>query len=216
MNMKKINVAIVDDHVLFTGALSEMVNQLERYNVLFRAGNGKDFIEKIQNEQNKLPHIVLLDLNMPLMDGFETLTWIRNKKMDTKVLILSMNDDEQGIVRSLRLGANGYLLKNVSPSILEEAMDEIMRDGFYHNEIVSNALLHSMKRKANTVVDDLKRNELIFLRFACTDRTYKEIADEMNLSHKTVDGYRKNLFEKLNVKSRIGLVLFAMQHKLIE
>lgn len=214
--MEKINVAIVDDHVLFTGALSEMVNQLERYNVSFRAENGKDFIEKIENEKNKLPQIILLDLNMPLMDGFETLTWIRNKKIDTKVLILSMNDDEQGIVRSLRLGANGYLLKNVSPSTLEEAMDEIIKDGFYHNDMVSNALLSSMKRKGNSLVDDLKSNELIFLRFACTDRTYKEIAEEMNLSHKTVDGYRKNLFEKLNVKSRVGLVLFAMHHKLIE
>lgn len=214
--MEKINVAIVDDHILFTGALSEMVNQLERYNVSFRAENGKDFIEKVQNEENKLPQIILLDLNMPLMDGFETLLWIRNRKMDVKVLILSMNDDEQGIVRSLRLGANGYLLKNVSPTTLEEAMDEIIKDGFYHNDMVSNALLNSMKRKGNSVVDDLKSNELIFLRLACTDRTYKEIAEEMNLSHKTVDGYRKNLFEKLNVKSRVGLVLFAMQHKMIE
>lgn len=214
--MEKINVAIVDDHVLFTGALSEMVNHLEKYNVSFRAENGKEFIEKIKSDEFPLPEIILLDLSMPIMDGFETLSWIKSNKMNFKVLVLSMNDDEQGIVRSLRLGANGYLLKNVSPSILEEAMNEIMTDGFYHNDLVSNALLHSMKRRNSSLIDDLKINELTFLRFACTDRTYKEIADEMNLSHKTIDGYRKNLFEKLNVKSRVGLVLFAMQHKLIE
>lgn len=214
--MEKINVAIVDDHVLFTGALSEMVNQLEKYVVSFRAENGKDFIEKFRSNEYNTPEIILLDLNMPLMDGFETLTWIKNNKLKSKVLILSMNDDEQGIVRSIRLGANGYLLKNVSPSTLEHAMGSIIDEGFYHNDIVSNALLHSMKRKSNNVIDELKTNELTFLRLACTDRTYKEIAEEMNLSHKTVDGYRKNLFEKLNVKSRVGLVLFAMQHKLIE
>lgn len=214
--MEKINVAIVDDHVLFTGALSEMVNQLEKYIVSFRAENGKDFIQKIQSDEYTMPEIILLDLSMPVMDGFETLMWIKSQKLKCKVLVLSMNDDEQGIVRSIRFGANGYLLKNVSPSTLQEAMDSIIEEGFYHNDIVSNALLHSMKRKGNTAVDELKRNELTFLRLACTDRTYKEIAEEMNLSHKTVDGYRKNLFEKLNVKSRVGLVLFAMQHKLIE
>lgn len=214
--MEKINVAIVDDHVLFTGALSEMVNHLENYNVTFRAENGKEFIEKIKNEEFKLPEIVLLDLNMPLMDGFETLSWVKANKLNCKILVLSMNDEEQGIVRSLRLGASGYLLKNVSPTVLKEAMDTIIEDGFYHNELISNALLHGMNLNKHNILDEIKMNELAFLKLACTDRTYKEIAMEMNLSHKTIDGYRKNLFEKLNVKSRVGLVLFAMQHKLIE
>lgn len=214
--MEKTNVAIVDDHLLFTGALADMVNQLNGYNVCFRAENGKDFIEKIQSKQYENPNIVLLDLNMPLMDGFETLNWIKNNNLDFKILVLSMNDDEQGIVKSLRLGANGYLLKNVSPATLESAMDSIIKDGFYHNDLISNALLHSMKNQETTILDELKVNELTFLKLACTDKTYKEIAAEMNLSHKTIDGYRQSLFEKLNVKSRIGLVLFAMQHKLID
>lgn len=214
--MKKNNVAIVDNHVLFKGALSEMVNHLENYNVTFRAENGKEFIEKIHCDKFELPELVLLDLSMPLMDGFETLTWIRSHKLNCKVLVLSMNDDENGIVKSLRLGASGYLLKNVSPTILKEAMDAIIKDGFYHNELISHALLHGMNLNKSSILDEIKINELTFLKLACTDRTYKEIADQMNLSHKTVDGYRKNLFEKLNVKSRVGLVLFAMHHKLID
>ncbi len=214
--MEKINVAIVDDHMLFTGALSDMVDHIEGYNVSFTAENGKDFISKIESPEYELPQIILLDLNMPLMDGFETLSWIKKNNHIFKVLVLSMNDDEQGIVRSLRLGASGYLLKNVSPSILKDAMDNVIKEGFYHNELIGNALLHSINRKNDNVLDELKSNELTFLRLACTDRTYKEIATEMNLSHKTIDGYRQNLFDKLNVKSRVGLVLFAMQHKLID
>lgn len=214
--MKQTNVAIVDDHLLFTGALAQMVNQIEGYNVSFKAENGKDFIQKYQTNSSDIPQIILLDLNMPLMDGFETLSWIKENNLDLKVLILSMNDDEQGIVKSLRLGANGYLLKNVSPQTLKDAMDSIVNVGFYHNELTSNALLNGINHKSNSILDELKTNELIFLRLACTDRTYKEIAGEMNLSPKTIDGYRQNLFEKLNVKSRVGLVLFAMQHKLID
>lgn len=214
--MKQTNVAIVDDHLLFTGALAQMVNQIEGYNVSFKAENGKDFIQKYQANSSDIPQIILLDLNMPLMDGFETLSWIKENNLDLKVLILSMNDDEQGIVKSLRLGANGYLLKNVSPQTLKDAMDSIVNVGFYHNELTNNALLNGINHKSNSILDELKTNELIFLRLACTDRTYKEIAGEMNLSPKTIDGYRQNLFEKLNVKSRVGLVLFAMQHKLID
>jgi len=215
--MEQINVAIVDDHLLFTGALSEMVGHIEGYNVSITAENGKDFIQKLQMPGCKPPQIVLLDLNMPLMDGFETLKWIQERNYDFKVLVLSMNDEEEGIVKSLRLGASGYLLKNVSPDVLKQAMDSLIKEGFYHNELVSSALVHSMNGGSKeTVLDNLKTNELIFLKLCCTDKTYKEIAIEMNLSHKTIDGYRQNLFEKLNVKSRVGLVLFAMQHKLID
>lgn len=215
--MKQINVAIVDDHLLFTGALSEMVNNLEGYSVSFAAENGKDFIEKLKVHRKDLPEIVLLDLNMPLMDGFETLEWIQKSKHQFKVLVLSMNDEEEGIVKSLRLGAHGYLLKNVSPNTLNQAMDRIMKEGFYHNELASNALLKSMNGgNIQNLLDSLKTNELTFLRLCCADCTYKDIAAEMNLSPKTIDGYRQILFEKLNVKSRVGLVLFAMQHKLLD
>lgn len=208
-------IVIVDDHVLFTRALGDMVNNFEGYEILFSAENGKDFIDKL-SKVTKIPTIVLLDLNMPLMNGFETLKWIKDKNLDLKVLILSMNDDESNIIKAVRDGANGYLLKSTTPSELKQALECIIDNGFYHNEIVSTALLNNVNAKPEKPFGELKEREIRFLKLVCTEMTYKEIADEMCLSPKTIDGYRQALFEKLNIKSRVGLVLFAMHQKIVD
>lgn len=213
--MMSHKIAIVDDHLLFTGALEDMVNNFEGYEVIFRAENGKDFIQKL-TESEEQPEIVLLDLNMPIMDGFETLDWIKINQPKLKVLILSMNDDELNIIKAVRNGANGYLLKNTTPQNLKLALDTSIESGFYHSELVSNALLHSVNAKVQKPFGELKEQEIKFLKLVCTELTYKEIADEMCLSPKTIDGYRQVLFDKLNVKSRVGLVLFAMHQKIID
>lgn len=213
--MKNLRIAIVDDHTLFTGALSEMISQLGNYEVILRAENGKDFITKLSSTPES-PHIILLDLSMPVMDGFETLAWIKSNMPEIKVLVLSMNDDEQSIINCLKLGASGYLLKNTSPVTLKNAMETIMNKGFFHNETINSALLNGMNGTENTHHADLKENEIWFLKLVCTEMTYKEIAEEMMLSPKTIDGYRDNLFKKLNVKSRVGLALYAFHNNLID
>ena len=131
-------IVIIDDHYLFTRALEDMVNNFEGYEVLFCAENGKDFIDKLSKQKAK-PDIVLLDLNMPIMNGFETLAWIKAKQTDLKVLILSMNDEERNIIQAVRNGANGYLLKNTTPSDLKFALDHVLENGFYHNEEIGRA-----------------------------------------------------------------------------
>lgn len=208
-------IVIIDDHYLFTRALEDMVNNFEGYEVLFCAENGKDFIDKLSKQKAK-PDIVLLDLNMPIMNGFETLAWIKAKQADLKVLILSMNDEERNIIQAVRNGANGYLLKNTTPSDLKFALDHVLENGFYHNEVVSSALLNSVNAKPQKPHEALKEHEIRFLKLACTEMTYREIAEEMSLSPKTIDGYRHALFDKLNIKSRVGLVLFAMNQKIVE
>lgn len=208
-------IVIVDDHYLFTKALEDMVNNFEGYEVLFCAENGKDFIDKLSKQKAK-PDIVLLDLNMPIMNGFETLTWIKTKQPDLKVLILSMNDEESNIIQAVRNGANGYLLKNTTPSDLKFALDHVLANGFYHNEVVSTALLNSVNAKPQKPHEALKEHEIRFLKLVCTEMTYREIAEEMSLSPKTIDGYRHALFDKLNIKSRVGLVLFAMNQKIVD
>lgn len=211
----KQKVIIVDDHMLFSKALEEMVNNYEGYEVVFCAENGRDFIEKIAAyAQDEI--IVLLDLNMPVMDGFETLKWIRSNPNKFKVLVLSMSDEEESILRAIKSGANGYLTKSMNPSDLKLALEQLVTKGFYHNEILNAALLSNIQIKSSNEWGELKPQEIRFLKLVCTELTYREIANEMCLSPKTIDGYRHALFAKLGVKSRVGLVLFAMQHKLID
>ncbi|HUH34285.1 MAG TPA: response regulator transcription factor [Moheibacter sp.] len=211
----KQKVVIVDDHLLFSKALEEMVNHFEGYEVVSCAENGKDFIAKIGHlSEEKL--IVLLDLNMPIMNGFETLQWIKLNQPDFKVLVLSMNDEEESIIKAVKAGANGYLTKSMKPSDLKMALDQMIHHGFYHNELLNAALLSNVQFKPSTELDELKAQEIRFLKLACTEMTYREIAEEMCLSPKTIDGYRHALFAKLGVKSRVGLVLYAMQHKILD
>jgi len=211
----KHKVVIVDDHVLFTKALEEMVNQFSGYEVLFSAENGKDFIDKL-SDSNEDPDVVLLDLNMPIMDGYETLKWIKEHKKNVKTLVLSMNDNEKSIIKAIRKGANGYLVKNITPKELNFAITHLVDYEFYHNDLVSKALLKNMNKDEDEVFFKLKDRELTFLKLACTEMTYKEIANEMCLSPKTIDGYRQALFEKLNIRSRVGLVLYAIQNNIID
>lgn len=211
----KHDIVIVDDHLLFTKALEEMINQYDGYNVLFCADNGYEFIQKLENSTEK-PGIVLLDLNMPKMNGFETLAWIRARDTELKVMILTMNDEEESILKAIRSGANGYLLKSSSPQQLLHALDYLKENGFYHNELVHSVLMKNLNSKENNPLEEIKPQELAFLKLACTEMTYKEIAEVMCLSPKTIDGYRQSLFDKLNVKNRVGLVLFAMHQKLID
>ncbi len=211
---KRHTVAIVDDHSLFAGSLEKLINSFSNFRVLFHAKNGKELLESIEN--GNLPEIVLLDINMPIMDGFETAEWLNINYPNIKTLALSMEDDEQSILRMLRKGVKGYLLKDIHPEILNTALCELVEKGYYHSEKVSETLLHSLSSDDERTLLDFKENELTFIQLACSEMTYKEIADIMGLSPKTIDGYRHDLFNRLNIKNRVGLVIFALKKNLIK
>lgn len=208
-------VAIVDDHLLFAGSLEKLIGTFPGFEVIYQARNGKELQQKIKEKQ-QLPEIILLDINMPVMNGFETAEWITEHHPDVKILALSMDDDEKVILKMLRNGAKGYLLKDIHPDKLKEALCEVVERGFYHSERVAATLLQSIQPSSGKEEIVLKANELTFLQLACSEMTYKEIADVMHLSPKTIDGYRQDLFNKLHIKNRVGLVIYALKNQIIQ
>jgi DNA-binding NarL/FixJ family response regulator len=212
-----IKIALVDDHSLLRMGLASLVES-QGNTVLFEADNGKEFIEKL--DAGNLPHLVLMDINMPEMDGFETTQWLKQNHPQVHVLALSMYDNETSIIRMLKCGAKGYILKDSEPAELKTAIDDIISKGFYYSDLVSGKLMHAIN-KLDDDTDDLKNlvplneRETDFLKYACTEMTYKEIADKMFVSPRTIDGYRDALFEKLKLKTRVGLVMYAIKHGIV-
>jgi len=154
------------------------------------------------------------------MDGYETAVWLKKNYPLVKVLALSMYDNENAIIRMFKAGAKGYILKDCDPAELRAALDSINSKGFYYSEMVTGRLIHTINQldeDDNTVKNLIQLNdrELEFLKLACSELTYKEIADKMFLSPRTIDGYRDALFEKLNVKTRVGLVMYAIKNGIV-
>ncbi len=211
----KNKVIIIDDHLLFSQSLKFLINSFEEYTVVDSFENGKDFIDSVMANKVNTDEIelVLLDVNMPVLDGLKTMEWIKKNRGDLKVIALSVNDDEETIIKMIKNGAKGYLLKDTSPKIFEEALKTVTDKGFFFTELVSGLLVNRLDN--NNQKHELKDKEIVFIKHACTEKTYKEIADEMCLSPKTIDGYRENLFCKLELKTRIGLVLYAIKNKIV-
>lgn len=211
------SIVLVDDHSLLRNGLASLVES-QGNTVLFEADDGKEFIDKL--DPTNLPHLVLMDINMPEMDGFETTQWLKQNHPQVHVLALSMYDNETSIIRMLKCGAKGYILKDSEPAELKTAIDDILNKGFYYSDLVSGKLMHAIN-KLDDETDDLKSlvplndRETDFLKYACTEMTYKEIADKMFVSPRTIDGYRDALFEKLKLKTRVGLVMYAIKHGIV-
>ncbi len=210
--MDTIQIALVDDHRLFRSGIASLINNFNGYNVLFEAANGEELTRKISPKLK--PDIVLLDINMPVMNGTTTAQWLKKTYPEISVIVLSMFDDAEKVLAMLKLGVKGYLLKDAEPFEFEQALQKVSQGEVYYPEFVTRLLLDSVSHPVDR--NRLHPREIEFLKLASTELTYKEIADQMSVSTRTVDGYRDALFEKLHVKSRIGLVLYAMKNKLID
>lgn len=213
----KIYIAVVDDHALFRKSLRVLIDLFARYQVLFDAANGEDFIHQL--DENNLPDIVLMDINMPVMDGYLTTSWLKANYPQVRVIALSTMDAETSIIKMIKSGASGYVLKDADPEELKYALDEVQRVGYFYNELVTRKIMGSIRdltetdSKLNLFVK-LSEREIQFLKFSCTELTYKEIADQMCVSVRTIEGYRDALCEKLNLKTRIGLAVYAIKNNL--
>ncbi|MEZ4875145.1 MAG: response regulator transcription factor [Flavobacteriaceae bacterium] len=212
---KSYTVAIVDDHLLFASSLEKLIGSFKGFQVLFKAENGEDLKNQLKT-QAQIPQIILLDINMPIMNGFETLKWLKIKHPQVIVLALSMDDNEMYILRMLKEGAKGYFLKDIHPGELETGLNEVIEKGFYYSDRVTSIMVDALHDNKMTSGPSFNDNELEFIQMACSEMTYKEIAEKMKLSPKTIDGYRQDIFKKLGLRNRVGLVLYALKNKLIE
>ena len=212
-----MTVAIVDDHRLLAQALADLVQKFDGYDALFVAENGRDLIGYLNRKQ--IPDIILLDLNMPEMDGFETAQYLQQNYPEVKIITLSMLDREEHVAKMVRYGVRGYLQKGCRPSELRIALDDVSTKGFYYSEFLTTKLIRNLTpglAGSYAGLPQLSERELEFLKLSRSDLTYVEIADKMCVAPRTVDGYRESLFQKMNVKSRTGMVLEGLRHGIIE
>ena len=213
--MEPIKVAIVDDHQLISKALENMISENKKFKVVMNSPNGEKFLEDYESIAIK-PDVVLMDVNMPLKNGIDTTEELTKKYPEVKVIALTMEDNENTIIKMLKAGAKGYLLKDTQPEMLFEALKTVYEKGVFYTDMVAQSLLKikTEETEHKNIMNELKDKEKEFIKYSCSELTYKEIADKMFLSPKTIDGYRDSVFIKLDVKSRVGLVLYAIKHGL--
>ena len=196
-----ILIAIADDHTLLRNGLAGLIDSFGPFKVIIQANNGQELLAQL-NSCYALPHICILDINMPVLDGYGTLAKIRQTMPAIKVLALSMYNNEFTIIRMLRNGANGYLLKNCNPNEFKEALLCIYNFGYYEAEVTRGRQMEPVS---------ITPKEMEFLKLSCSEMVYKEIADIMGISPRTVEDYRDNLFKKLHLNTRTGLVIYALR-----
>ncbi len=217
MNPKKFKIILVDDHTLLRDALSSLIHSFEEFSVINSLNNGTELIRALSDGYK--PDIVLLDLNMPILDGFETAKWLNENYPEIKILILTMYDSEIALIRLLKVGVKGFLKKDTHPNELRVALNSVSENGYYYSQDTTGKLANLFQKNTDNqnFVEKamLNESELEFLRLASTDLTYKEIAAQLNLSPRAIDGYRDSLFEKLDVKSRVGLAIYAVKNGIV-
>jgi len=215
--MQPYKIILVDDHILLRDALASLINTFEEFNVIDAAANGEGLVLAIEN--GNVPQVVVLDLNMPGMDGYQTTKWLQENYPDVKILILTMFDSEIALIRLLQVGVRGFLKKDVHPTELKVALLTVAENGYYYSNNTTGKLASFLHKShaAHASIDRalLNDKEIEFLKLASTEMTYKEIAQAMRITPRSIDGYRDGLFEKLDVKSRVGLAIYAVKNGII-
>jgi len=208
-------VSLIDDHAIFCDSLSNLINDFEGFRVSWCANDGAKAIQLLQEKDN-VPDIVLLDIIMPGTTGIEVAKWIFENKRDIKVLALTMEEDDNSVVQMLQYGIKGYLLKSIGSEELLNALQQVVKYGYYYTPIITGNIHKQIERKVgNGPAPQLGPREKELLNHLCTDLSYSEISKKMFLSESTVDTYRAKLFEKFDVKNRIGLILKAVHMDLV-
>ncbi|MBS1592388.1 MAG: response regulator transcription factor [Bacteroidetes bacterium] len=214
---KKLHkLALIDDHAMFRKALASYIAGYDNYSVLYEAGSGKELLSFLKDSKNQHPDIVLLDIRMPEMDGFAVAEFLKNNYPLIKILALSSDDDGRTISRIVRNGAKGFISKNLGPEDLLEALNVLMKGDFYLPQSHLNEMVQAMHNNNDLTPENIQltEKEKEFLTWACSELTYKDIADKMFVSTRTIEDYRDTIYKKLGVHTRQELVLYAVRNDL--
>lgn len=216
--MKKIRIALADDHKLIRAGIRVLLEQIDDFEVVIEAANGEELLNALPRNRTD---IVLLDIDMPVMDGIETTKILQQKFPKIKIIILSLHDEDRFILHLMELGASGYLLKDAEPDEVEKAIRNVYQNGLYFNDIVNKVMFRKATNKSvrNSKVFnykvDLSERELEVLNLICEGLTNAQIAEEISLSQRTVEGYRLKMLGKLKVTNTAGLVAYAIKNHLV-
>ena len=216
MKKELIKVAMADDHILLRNALATLINNSGECSVIFESSNGNDLINKIKT--GTPPDVVILDLNMPEMDGHQTALYLQKNHPEIKILMLTMYDSELALIRLLKAGVKGFMKKDIHPTELMHAIQSVHTQGYYYSAQTSSKLASLFRDETSSQSIDkilLSEIELEFLKHVCSELTYKEIAVQLKMNPRAIDGMRDNLFTKLDVKSRVGLAMYAIKHGIV-
>ncbi len=214
----KINVGIIDDQHLFRQGMASLLKDYPEVNISLEASDGKELLAALY--AGNVPDVLLLDIEMPVMNGIEALKIIREKKINVKVLIITMHDEEEMVVHLIEKGANGFLPKNEDIENVVDAIVAVMQNDYYFNDKFSKAMLHNLmtseKIEPKFISSRLNEKELEIVQMVCAEMTNKEIALKLNLSSRTVDGYRERILKKIGARNTAGIVMYALKFKLIK
>ncbi|MBL4753920.1 MAG: response regulator transcription factor [Flavobacteriales bacterium] len=215
---QKTTVALVDDHALFRQGLRLVLNTYEDLEVIYEASNGKELIEQLVNGE---PDVIFMDINMPEMDGLKTTKKLRQHFPQIKIIVLSMYNEKRFIIEMIKHGANGYLFKNSVPEELYAAIQHSIQDGFYFNDYMTKELFRGWANKNSSAKllassKMLSSRDLEVLRLICKQFKSHEIAERLVLHPRAVDHYRHRLLSKLDVRNTAGLVIYAIEHGLVD
>jgi DNA-binding NarL/FixJ family response regulator len=216
--MSKIKIAIADDYKIYRDGLKVGLSVDDNLTIVTEADNGDDLMKELEKQ---LPDVVLMDLKMPIMDGMEATKLIRKNYPSVKVLVVTMYEDEKFIIHLMEIGANGYLLKNAEPDEIRKSIYAVHENGYYFNDVVNKALLKKLVLKNNLKPSfnqnvDLTEREMEVLKLICEEKTATEIAKEIFLSPRSVEGIRQRLIEKVGVRNTAGLVMFAVKNGIVD
>lgn len=216
-----VKIVLADDELLFRKGIAFLLEREPNFKIIFEASNGSELVDYLENNTDNLPDLILIDLKMPLLNGVEATKKIHGKFPDIKIIALTSYETKSFVLNMIQEGASSYLVKNTSPKEMVKTINEVIAKGFYYNDMVMEIIYEGIssgnkKVKCNIEEDYLTSREKEVLKLICMQHNTNEIAEKLFISPRTVDGHRNNLLLKTEARNIAGLVVYAIQNKIVD